>query len=92
MMCFRGQGGGIADVDFVACHQPNVKLLQIGARKIGIPFERIALVADRVGNLGPASVLVSLVSALDGGIPRGSRVLVAAFGLGFSCGAAALAF
>lgn len=81
----------IDDVDLFITHQPNVKLLEIGARKLGIDLGRLEMPVRHLGNLGPASLLVSLAMAHEKGRLRSpSKTLLFAFGLGLSCGAAAL--
>ena len=78
-------------VDIFITHQPNVKLLEIGARQLGIDRSRLELPVRYLGNLGPASLLVSLAMAREKGrLPSQSKALLLAFGLGLSCGAAAV--
>lgn len=81
------------DYDVVISHQPNVKLLGILMRKLGIPMNVVPTPVEELGNMGPASLLINLAIAIEGGLIKGgTRALVLAFGLGFSCGAAAIEF
>lgn len=77
-----------ADVDLFVLHQANVNLLHGVARALGIPAERLFVNVDRLGNCSAASVLVALSEASEQGRLRpGARVVLAAFGAGFSWGA-----
>lgn len=81
------------DYDVVIAHQPNVNLLEIVMRKVGIPMSKVPTPVVDLGNMGPASLLVNLAVAIEAGmIKGGTKALVLAFGLGFSCGGAALEF
>ncbi len=84
-------GWTLEDVDLVLAHQPNTKMLEIGIRALGLDADIVPMPVRTLGNLGPASLLVNLSLARDQGrLPAGSKVLLIAFGLGFSCGAAAV--
>jgi len=77
-----------ADVDLFVLHQANLNLLAGVARSLGVPAERLFVNVDRLGNTSAASVLVALSEASEKGLLRpGARVVLAAFGAGFSWGA-----
>ncbi|GGS20805.1 3-oxoacyl-[acyl-carrier-protein] synthase 3 [Streptomyces griseoviridis] len=79
--------------DLVIAHQPNVKLLEILMRKLEIPMRMVPTPVEELGNMGPASLLINLAIAMEKGlIKNGTKVMLLAFGLGFSCGAAAIEF
>jgi 3-oxoacyl-[acyl-carrier-protein] synthase-3 len=79
------------DVDLLIAHQPNAKMLEMGVRALGLNAGIVPMPVRRLGNMGPASLLVNLSVARDEGrLPAGRKVLLIAFGLGFSCGAAAV--
>lgn len=81
------------DIDQVIVHQPNAKLLEMGAKKLGLKVEDVYMPVRTLGNMGPASLLVSLSMAERAElIQRGDKLLLMSFGLGFSCGMAALIF
>jgi 3-oxoacyl-[acyl-carrier-protein] synthase-3 len=80
-----------ADVDLLVLHQANLNLLRGVARALGIGEEKLFVNVDRLGNTSAASVLVALSEAREQGLLRpGARVVLAAFGAGFSWGAALL--
>lgn len=79
------------DIDFIVTHQPNVKMLELGIKKLAIPSQIIDIPGKELGNMGPASLLIALSLAKEKGKVRPlSKVLLISFGLGFSCGGAAL--
>lgn len=81
----------IDDVDYLISHQPNAKLLKIGIKQLKLDPNMVAMNAPHLGNMGPASLLVSMgIAKEQGNIKKGSKVLLLSFGLGFSCGAAAI--
>ncbi|WP_172381394.1 3-oxoacyl-ACP synthase III family protein [Streptomyces sp. MNP-20] len=81
-------GHAFADVDCFVPHQANVVLLDELVRRCSFrDTARTALVADRFGNLGSASVPVALDDAVrSGGITGGDLVLLSGFGGGMSIG------
>lgn len=84
-------GWTIGDVSHLVAHQPNARLLEIGIRKLGLSPEKVSMPVREHGNMGPASLLVAYSQARSRAlIGPGSRVLLVAFGLGFSAGVAAI--
>jgi len=78
-------------VSLVIAHQPNARLLSIGAQALGLGSSIVPAPVTHLGNMGPASLLVNLALAGNNGLlTKGTRVLLVAFGLGFSFGAIAL--
>jgi 3-oxoacyl-[acyl-carrier-protein] synthase-3 len=68
-----------------------VNLLKSVARSLGVSMEKLYVNVDRLGNTSAASLLVALSEASEKGLLRpGSLVVLAAFGAGFSWGAALL--
>lgn len=79
------------DIELIVIHQPNTKMLEMGSKRLGLNLDVMPLPGRRLGNMGPASLLVNLSIARDEGrLTPGTRVLLLTFGLGFSCGAAAI--
>jgi 3-oxoacyl-[acyl-carrier-protein] synthase III len=79
------------DIDLVIAHQPNPRMLRAGFKRLGVSEERTLTLSDRMGNMGPASLLVALDHARrNGKLGVGARVLLISFGVGFSAGAMAL--
>jgi len=82
-------GMSFSDVDLLVPHQANMHILRRVAWKAGIPFERVVVNIDRVGNISGATVAVAFEEAIRTGCVRpGSRVLLLAAGAGHTAGAA----
>jgi len=77
------------DIDLFIPHQANLRIIEAAAKRVGLPMERVFVNVDRYGNTGAASVYVALEEAWSmGRIKPGDLVLLAAFGGGFTWGAA----
>jgi 3-oxoacyl-[acyl-carrier-protein] synthase-3 len=80
-----------ADVALFVPHQANLRIIEAAAKRIGLPMEQVLVNVDRFGNTGAASVYVALEEAVSSGrVHEGDLVLLAAFGGGFTWGAALL--
>ena len=78
-----------SDVDLFIPHQANLRIIEAAAKRVELPMERVFVNVDRYGNTGAASVYVALEEAVSAGRLRpGDLVLLAAFGGGFTWGAA----
>ncbi|MBQ0986521.1 ketoacyl-ACP synthase III [Streptomyces sp. F63] len=81
----------VADLDWLAGHQANLRILQAVAEELELPEERVAVNIDRVGNTLSASVPLLLNDyAARGELRAGQRVLLSAFGAGLSWGSTVL--
>ncbi|MQS34640.1 beta-ketoacyl-ACP synthase III [Streptomyces katsurahamanus] len=84
-------GWSASDIDWVAAHQANVRILHTVAGLLGIDRARVLIHLDRVGNTSAASIPLALTdAAAHGRLAPGQRVLMTAFGGGLSWGSAAL--
>jgi 3-oxoacyl-[acyl-carrier-protein] synthase-3 len=78
-------------VDLFIPHQANIRIIESVARGLGLPMDRMFVNVDRYGNTSAASVGLALAEAVDTGRIRvGSRIVLVAFGAGFTSGAIAL--
>jgi 3-oxoacyl-[acyl-carrier-protein] synthase III len=78
-----------ADVDLFVPHQANLRIIEAAAKRLGLPMEKVFVNVERYGNTGAASVYVALEEAWSQGrLNPGNLVLMAAFGGGFTWGAA----
>lgn len=77
----------LADVDLFVYHQANRRILSAVGDRLGLPEERVVDCIERYGNTSAASIPLALAEAeADGRLIDGSRVLLAAFGAGFTWG------
>ncbi len=79
------------DIRWIVPHQANQRILEAIARAMDLPFERFICTIDRYGNTSSASIPISIWEARrDGRIKDGDRLVLAAFGGGFTWAACAL--
>lgn len=81
----------LASVDLFLFHQANLKLLRHVARGLGLPEAKVFTNIQNRGNTSAASLLIAAAEAQEQGLlAPGRRVVLAAFGAGFSYGSALL--
>ncbi len=81
------------DIDLFIPHQANWRIMEAVGRKLALPTEKIMSTVARFGNTSASTIGVALVEARkDGRIPAGGKVLLGAFGGGFTWGSALLQF
>jgi 3-oxoacyl-[acyl-carrier-protein] synthase-3 len=79
-------GAGLDEIDVFVFHQANGRILKAVGRRLGLPGERVVNTIARHGNTSAASIPLALAEVRDRLHP-GDRVLLAAFGAGFTWGA-----
>ena len=80
-----------ADLDYLAPHQANIRIINAACRKLGLKPEQVLANMDRYGNMSSASIPVVLDEAVEEGkIKRGDLVALVSFGAGLTWGAAVL--
>lgn len=78
-------------IDLFVPHQANMRINQYVADKLGLSPDKVVHNIERYGNTTAATIPIGLSeSVADGRIKEGSTVLMAAFGSGFTWGAAVL--
>ena len=81
------------DIDYLVPHQANRRIIEPTAKRLGIGLDRVVINIDRVANTTAATIPLAMADAFDDGrLQPGSRVMLAAFGGGFSWGACYLTF
>ncbi len=79
------------DISLFIPHQANIRIIEATCKRTGIPLEKTYNTIQRYGNMSAASLPVTLAEAKrDGRIKEGDLILFAAFGAGFTWGAAVL--
>ena len=85
----RSAGLAVGDVDQFLFHQANLRIIESVQNAVGIPADKTYLNIGKYGNTSAASVPMALVEAIaEGRIKPGDRLLMAAFGAGYTAGAA----
>jgi 3-oxoacyl-[acyl-carrier-protein] synthase-3 len=80
-----------SDIDLLIPHQANIRIIEATAKHAGIPMEKVYVNVDRYGNTSAASIPIALDECVrEGRIGEGSRVLLVAFGGGFTWGSVVL--
>jgi 3-oxoacyl-[acyl-carrier-protein] synthase III len=88
LQALDASGLGIEDVDVFVYHQANGRILRSVGERLGLDPARVLDCIRKFGNTSAASIPVALEEArLAGGLVRGARVLIAAFGAGLTWGA-----
>ena len=81
----REAGMTIDDIDLFVPHQANMRINQFVAMKLNLPQEKIVHNIDRYGNTTAATIPIGLSESWAAGrLKEGTRVLLAAFGSGYT--------
>jgi 3-oxoacyl-[acyl-carrier-protein] synthase-3 len=81
-------GYGAADIDLLIAHQANIRIIEAIAHRLKLPDEKVFVNIQEYGNTSAASIPIALHQALkEGRLKDGNRVLLVAFGGGFTWGA-----
>jgi len=81
------------DVDWLIPHQANIRIIKATAKKLKISMDHVIVTVDKHGNTSAASVPLALDAAIRSGqVKRGERLLLEAFGGGFTWGSALIKY
>jgi 3-oxoacyl-[acyl-carrier-protein] synthase-3 len=81
----------LEEIDLFVYHQANGRILSAVGERLGLPAERVVDCIGRYGNTSAATLPLALAFSEDAGrLGAGDRVLLGAFGAGFTWGAAIL--
>jgi len=84
---------GKGDIDLFVPHQANLRIIEAVAKKLDVPDEKVMVTIDRYGNTSASTIGVALTEAKEQGrLGPGSRVLLGAFGGGFTWASALLQY
>ena len=76
------------DIDLFIPHQANIRIVEAVAKGLDLPMDKMYVNLDRYGNTSAASVPIALAEAVnEGRIKIGDRIVMVAFGAGFTSGA-----
>jgi 3-oxoacyl-[acyl-carrier-protein] synthase-3 len=82
-----------SDLDWLIPHQANFRIIAATAKKLGMTMEQVIVTVDRHGNTSAASVPLALDEAVRSGkIKRGDKLLLEAFGGGFTWASALIEY
>ncbi|QOW23920.1 beta-ketoacyl-ACP synthase III [Lysobacter sp. H23M47] len=81
------------EIDWLIPHQANLRIIELTARRLDMPMERVIVTVDKHGNTSSGSVPLALDEAVRSGrVKRGQLLLLEAFGGGFTWGSALLRY
>jgi 3-oxoacyl-[acyl-carrier-protein] synthase-3 len=81
----------LADIDLFVYHQANSRIIRAVGQRLGLDPARVVDYVDRFANSSTATLPIALsVAESEGRLRTGDRVLLAAFGGGFTWGATVL--
>jgi 3-oxoacyl-[acyl-carrier-protein] synthase-3 len=77
-----------ADVDVFVPHQANLRIINATAERLGLRKESVIVNIDRYGNTTAGTIPLAMNTAIEEGkLKKGSLVLLASVGAGFTIGA-----
>ncbi len=86
-------GLSIHDIDLLIPHQANARIIELAARQLGIPEEKVFVNIDKYGNTSAASVPIALCEAIEEGrVKEGDKLVLVAFGAGLTWASAVVQF
>jgi 3-oxoacyl-[acyl-carrier-protein] synthase-3 len=87
----RAAGVGLDEIDLFVYHQANGRILSAVGERLGLPPGRVVDCIGQYGNTSAATLPLALAfSEREGMLAPGDRVLLGAFGAGFTWGATVL--
>jgi len=87
--CAEKAGYKITDIDWIVPHQANQRILEAVAKRLDLRRAKVVSTVAFHANTSAASIPLALdVAIKDGRIKRGHKVMLEAFGGGFTWGAA----
>ncbi|ROR18099.1 3-oxoacyl-[acyl-carrier-protein] synthase-3 [Comamonas sp. BIGb0124] len=80
-----------ADIDWLIPHQANIRIMQMTARKLRLPMDKVIVTVGEHGNTSAASIPLALDAGIrDGKIKPGDTLMLEGVGGGFTWGAVLL--
>jgi len=81
-------GLGIEDIRWIIPHQANLRIIEAIGERLGVTKEKLVINLDRCGNTSAATIVVALDElARQGKLQKHDKILMVAFGGGFTWGA-----
>ncbi len=78
-----------SDIDLLVCHQANLRISQFVQKAMGLRDDQVWNNIQKYGNTTAASIPIALAEAVEAGkVKKGDLICLAAFGSGFTWGAA----
>ena len=81
----------VDDVDYLIPHQANLRIIEAVTSRAGFPEEKVLVNIEHYGNTSAASIPLCL-DEYKGNLKKGDKLILTAFGAGFTWGAMYLAW
>ena len=82
-------GISLSDIDLLIPHQANLRIIELAARHLRLPMDRVFVNIQEYGNTSAASIPIALVEAIEQGRCRdGDNLCLVGFGAGLTWAAA----
>jgi 3-oxoacyl-[acyl-carrier-protein] synthase-3 len=79
------------EIDLMIPHQANTRIIDAVVKRLDFPEQKVFVNVQRYGNTSAASIPIAMAEAAEQGrLKKGDRVLLAAFGGGFTWGASVM--
>jgi 3-oxoacyl-[acyl-carrier-protein] synthase-3 len=79
------------DIAYLVPHQANLRIISATAERMGICMDKVMMNIDKYGNTTAATIPLCLVEYYrDGKLKKGDKLILAAFGAGYTWGASYL--
>jgi 3-oxoacyl-[acyl-carrier-protein] synthase-3 len=79
----------LSDIDLLIPHQANLRIIELAARHLGLPMDKVLVNIQNYGNTSAASIPIALVEALEEGrVKDGDTLCLVGFGAGLTWAAA----
>jgi 3-oxoacyl-[acyl-carrier-protein] synthase-3 len=86
-------GLSIHDIDLMIPHQANARIIELAARQMGLPMEKVFVNIDKYGNTSAASIPIALTEAIEQGrVQEGDKLVLVGFGAGLTWASAVVQF
>jgi 3-oxoacyl-[acyl-carrier-protein] synthase-3 len=86
-------GLSIHDIDLMIPHQANARIIELAARQMGLPMEKVFVNIDKYGNTSAASIPIALTEAIEQGrVKEGDKLVLVGFGAGLTWASAVVQF
>jgi 3-oxoacyl-[acyl-carrier-protein] synthase-3 len=77
------------DIDWVVPHQANSRIVEVVAKKLGMPMDKFYMNIAEYGNTSAASIPLALAQmSREGLLKKGQKIVLTGFGGGLTWGSA----
>ena len=79
-------GLSVEDINWLVPHQANLRIIEAVSSRAGVPSEKVLVNIEHTGNTSAASIPLCL-DEYKGRLKKGDKIILTAFGAGFTWGA-----